>query len=79
MVLKSSPDLRTEVHRIARALSAEFKGVVSPETIARYAEEAAEALSRGARVTQFLPVLIERVTREWLRAQTRADHAGSAA
>ena len=78
-MLTSSPELRTEVHRIARALAAEFEGVVSPETIARHAEESAEALSRGARVAKFLPVLIERVTREWLRAQTRADHAGSAA
>ncbi len=79
MVTTSSPELRTEIDQIVRALAVEFDGVVSRETIARYAEESAEALSRGARVTRFLPVLIERVTREWLRAQARADHVPSAA
>ena len=78
-MLTSSPELRTEVHRIARALAAEFEGVVSPETIARHAEESAEALSRGARVAKFLPVLIERVTRERLRALARADRSRSPA
>jgi Protein-tyrosine-phosphatase-like, N-terminal domain len=68
-----SPELHNEIHRIARALAAEFDGVVSPETIARYAEEAAEGLSCGATVARFLPAFIERVTRERLRALARAD------
>jgi len=79
MVTTSSPELRREIDRIVRTLAGEFDGFVSPETIARYAEESAEALSRGARVTRFLPVLVERVTREWLRAQARAARAPSAA
>jgi arsenate reductase (thioredoxin) len=68
MSVSAGPELRVEVERIAQRLATEFAGLFSRETIARYAQESAEALSRGAKVHRFIPAFVEGLARERLRA-----------
>ena len=73
MVMPSSPELRIELARVVRALTAEFDGLFSRATIERYAEESAEALSRGATVQRFIPTFVEQFARERLRALAQSQ------
>jgi protein-tyrosine-phosphatase len=60
--------IKTDVDR----LSDEFAGVFSRETVMRCALESFEAL-KGARIAEFVPVLVYRFTRERLRAQAQVE------
>jgi arsenate reductase (thioredoxin) len=66
------PVTRRHVERAAEALQQEFEGVFSRETIARYIAESVDLLG-GARVNDFVPVLVHRFARERLRAYGQAE------
>jgi arsenate reductase (thioredoxin) len=68
-----SPDLRDRLEKITAQLATEFAGVFSCETIARYAEESAALLSRGATVHHFIPIFVEGLARERLRALAQTE------
>ena len=61
-------DRADEVARLA----AEFSGVFGPETIERYVAESIDELA-GARVVDFLPVLVHRFSRERLIALAQSE------
>jgi arsenate reductase (thioredoxin) len=56
-----------------RALAEEFRGIVSPETVARLVEESYMMLRSGATVMTFVPVLTHRFARERLQALAQAE------
>jgi len=60
--------------RSLERLNQEFRGIFSPETIERYANESIDRLS-GARITDFLPLFVDRFSRERLRALAQAQGA----
>jgi protein-tyrosine-phosphatase len=67
MATQIDPAARAHIERGADLLADEFAGVFSRETIARYVDESIRDLS-GARITDFVPLFVERFTRERLRA-----------
>ena len=66
------PVTRQHVDRAASALAAEFKGIFSEETIARYIGESLDLLG-GSRINVYVPVLAHRFARERLRALAQAE------
>jgi arsenate reductase (thioredoxin) len=69
-----SPHILT---RSAQRLEREFEGVFAVETIARFMSEARSELETRATVSNWVPILVERFTRDRLKALTRL--AGQAA
>jgi arsenate reductase len=67
------PDLHSQLDRVTRQLASEFAGLFSRETIARYVEESAALLSRGATVQRFIPIFVEGLARERLQALAQVD------
>ena len=65
------PITRDQIRHAADELHAEFAGIFSTETIARYIEESSDLL-RTARITAFVPLLVHRFARERLRALAQA-------
>jgi hypothetical protein len=61
------PVTRNHVRQAAEALTDEFAGVFSQETIERYIAESVDLLG-DSKVNVFVPVLAHRFTRERLRA-----------
>jgi arsenate reductase (thioredoxin) len=62
-------DAEREVsHRIAADLTQVFHGIFSPETVEHVVDESFAALTTGARLTGFLPLVAERFARDRLRA-----------
>jgi arsenate reductase (thioredoxin) len=68
------PVTRRHVERAAEALQEEFAGVFSRETIARYIAESSDSLGQSA-VTVYVPIFVERFTRERLTALAQAEGA----
>ncbi len=68
------PVTRHHVDQAAGALAAEFRGVFSEETIARYIGESLDLLG-GSRINIYVPVLAHRFTRERLRALAQVEGA----
>ena len=68
-----APELQSQFDGVTRQLAEEFAGLFSRETIARYAEESAELLSRGATVHLFIPIFVERLARDRLRALAQSE------
>jgi arsenate reductase (thioredoxin) len=66
------PVTRNHVRQAAEALTAEFSGIFSLETIERYIAESLELLG-SARINVFVPVLAHRFARERLKALGQAD------
>ena len=60
-------ELRPRIRGVVRNLQAEFEGVFGTETIQRFMAESYDSLS-GARVKGFVPLFVERYTRQRLRA-----------
>jgi arsenate reductase len=60
--------------RSIEALHEEFRGIFSLETIERYVNESIDRLS-GARVVDFIPLLVHRFARERLRALAQSQGA----
>jgi arsenate reductase (thioredoxin) len=73
MAIVLRPDTRDRLEKVTAQLATEFAGVFSRETIARYAEESAALLSRGATVHHFIPIFVEGLARERLRALAQAE------
>ncbi len=71
-VKQLDPEVRGHVQRGIDSLVEEFKGVFSPETIDRYVDESLEQLS-GARFQDFVPLFVERFSRERLRALAQVE------
>lgn len=63
-----APIVRSRLDRTISELSGEFRGVFSPETVARYVEDSFDSIRGQAEVREFLPVLVERFCRERLQA-----------
>ena len=61
------------IRESARRLRSEFDGTFNAETIERYITDTQDILSSTAKFTTWLPVLIERFTRERLRARERLE------
>lgn len=71
--LASAPlELRPLIRSVAERLGSEFDGVFAKETIQRFMADSYEALS-GARVKGFIPLFVERFTRQRLRALGRME------
>jgi arsenate reductase len=66
------PEIRGHVERGTRDLIGEFRGVFSPQTIQRYADDSLADLS-GARFHDFVPLFVHRFARERLRALAQAE------
>jgi arsenate reductase (thioredoxin) len=62
-----------QVKQAARRLREEFAGTFSAETIERYIVDSQAKLGSRARFTTWLPVLIERFTRDRLKALARLE------
>ncbi len=69
----------TEEARLVRdsavRLQREFDGTFNTETIERYIHDSQQQLTSQATISIWLPVLIERVTRERLKALARLDQS----
>jgi protein-tyrosine-phosphatase len=61
------------IRQAAERLRHEFDGTFNAETIERYMLDSQELLHSKAKFTQWLPLLIERLTRDRLRALQRLD------
>jgi arsenate reductase (thioredoxin) len=71
-----TPVIRAGLDRTINELSAEFRGVFSPETVAAYVEDSFESLHGAAGAPALLPLMVERLCRERLRALAwTSDHA----
>jgi arsenate reductase (thioredoxin) len=66
------PVTQHHVRQAAQALTAEFAGIYSPETIERFIADSLNLLGE-ARVNVFVPVLAHRFARERLRALAQAE------
>ena len=66
------PVTANHVNRQVAALTEEFRGIFSKETIDRFVTETLEGLS-SARFNDFVPVLLHRFVRERLRALGQAE------
>lgn len=65
-------ELRPLIRNVADRLRSEFGDVFGAETIQRFMAESYERLD-GARVTGFVPLFVERYTRQRLRALARVE------
>jgi protein-tyrosine-phosphatase len=65
-------ELRPLIRSVADRLHTDFSGVFAEETIQRFMAESWESLS-GARVAAFIPLFVERFTRQRLRALARVE------
>ena len=68
------PVTRNHVDKAAAALAAEFAGVFSEETIARYIGESLDLLGDSS-INVFVPVLAHRFARERLKALAQVEGA----
>jgi protein-tyrosine-phosphatase len=65
-------ELRPLIRASAERLRADFAGVFGEETIQRFMAESWESLS-GSKVAAFIPLFVERFTRQRLRALARVE------
>lgn len=68
-----SAEQQLMIRQAARRLHAEFSGTFSEETIERFIADSRVTLGTGATVTTWLPILIERFTRDRLRAIAKTE------
>lgn len=65
-------ELRLHLRRAAWALSREFEGVFSPETVERYVRESTERMPTP-KIHDFVPTFVHRFARERLRALAQVE------
>lgn len=65
-------EMRPLIKGVADRLHADFSGIFATETIQRFMAESWELLS-GAKVAAFIPLFVERFTRQRLRALARVE------
>jgi len=66
------PEVRPMIQTVAARLAGEFDGIFSPETIQRAVAESCDTFT-NAKTTAFVPLLVERFTRQRLRALARIE------
>jgi arsenate reductase len=71
--IKLSIDQRVQIHRSAAALERRWKGKINVETIERFMTESLDLILPSAHVTTWIPILVERLTDDRLRALMRLD------
>lgn len=71
--MKATPEQQLLIKQAATRLHREFEGTLSPETIERFITDSQENLEARASITMWLPILIERFTRDRLRALVRLE------
>jgi arsenate reductase len=71
--LKLSIDQRVQIHQSAAALERRWQGRINVETIERFMNESLDLVLPNAHVTTWIPVLVERLTDDRLRALMRLD------
>src|SRR5215207_2858710 len=69
-------EMRPLIKGVADRLQADFSGIFASETIQRYMAESWDSLS-GAKVASFIPLFLERFTRQRLRALARVEGKSS--
>lgn len=75
--MASQPGLQSRVIEAAAQLAAEFKGTFSAQTVELLTRRTFDSFS-GARITEFVPLLIYRDTRERLLSIARTGDQESA-
>ena len=68
-----SPERQLALRQTATALQRRWKGQMNVETIERFMLESVDIVAPRARVNTWLPVIIERLTNDRLRAVTRLE------
>jgi arsenate reductase (thioredoxin) len=68
-----SVDQGVQVHQSAAALKRRWRGKINVETIERFMTESLEMILPNAHVTTWIPVLVERLTDDRLRALLRLE------
>lgn len=71
-----APVVRSRLDSTIRDLSSEYRGVFAAETVARYVEDSFDSLQGQSVVHEFLPLLVERLCHERLRALALTSGAG---
>jgi protein-tyrosine-phosphatase len=71
--VKLSIDQRVQIHQSAVALERRWHGKINVETIERFMTESLDMILPNATVTTWIPVLVERLTDDRLRALMRLD------
>ncbi len=71
--LELSIDQRVQIHQSAAALERRWQGKINLETIERFMTESLDLILPNAHVTTWIPVLVERLTDDRLRALMRLD------
>jgi arsenate reductase len=71
--VKLSIDQRVQVHQSAAALEHRWQGKINVETIERFMTESLDLILPNATVTTWIPVLVERLTDDRLRALMRLE------
>ncbi len=71
--LELSTDQRIQIHQSAAALERRWQGKINAETIERFMTESLDLILPKAHVTTWIPVLVERLTDDRLRALMRLD------
>jgi protein-tyrosine-phosphatase len=71
--LELTPEQTLLVKQAATRLQKEFEGTFNAETIERYITDSQEKLGAKARFSTWLPILIERFTRDRLKALARLE------
>ena len=66
------PEMRPLIKSVGDRLHADFSEIFASETIQRFMAESWESLS-GAKVANFIPLFVERFTRQRLRALARVE------
>lgn len=74
-----APIVRSRLDRTIRDLSDEYRGVLAAETVARYVEDSFDSLHGQSAVQEFLPLLVERLCHERLRALALTSRPGHTA
>lgn len=69
-------EMRPLIKGVADRLQSDFSGIFASETIQRYMAESWDSLS-GAKVAAFIPLFLERFTRQRLRALARVEGKSS--
>ena len=64
---------RDVIQRIATQLEPQFSGVFSAETVERSVAESYATLARGASITEFIPLFLERVASDRLKAAAESE------
>lgn len=72
MSTQLDPVTQAHIDKAADALCDEFTGIFSRETVARFIAESTVALG-GAKISEFVPVLVYRFARERLRALGQSE------